>query len=218
MSNPTEDPMLISYRALRRAIGMIGIALPIALVMGGNQFSGAGIQDSMRSYYWLAPADGSWVLSTRDLLVGSLCAIGVFLGAYRGDRKLDVPAGWFACVFAVGVAIFPCSKLAEPRVWYNYVHYLSAAGLFLSLAYFCLFSFTKQDAGTAPTPKKPLRNRVYVTCGIIILICIVAIAILGIFPPDSSVKNYVFWLEASAIWAFGWSWYIKGKGLGIIQG
>lgn len=206
----SDSNYLISYRALRRAIGMIGIALPIVLVFGENQFGKPGILDSISSYYW---SD-----SMRDVLVGSLCAIGVFLGAYRGDRDLDVSAGRLACVFAIGVALFPCSKPLEPRAWYNYIHYASAAGLFLSLAYFCLYSFTKQDTGTDPTPKKPIRNRVYVTCGVIILICIAAIAILGIFPPESSVKNYVFWLEASAIWAFGWSWYIKGKGLGIIQG
>lgn len=216
-NNPNDDHMLISYRALRRVIGVIGITLPIVLVMVGNQFSNAGIQDSISSYYWLTLPDFSWSLATRDILVGSLCVIGVFLGSYRGDKRWDNMAGTLACFFAVGVALFPCSKPLEDRTWYNYVHYASAAGLFLMLAYFCLISFRGSDPGTTPTEKKPLRNRVYATCGVIILLCIALIAILGIFPPESSVKNYVFWLEASAIWAFGWSWYIKGKGLGIIQ-
>jgi hypothetical protein len=201
--------MLISFRALRRAIGMIGIALPIALVVGENLFGERGILDSISSYYWSE--------AMRDLLVGSLCAIGVFLGSYRGEKRWDSLAGNLACVFAIGVALFPCSKPMEPRTPSNYVHYSSAAGLFLTLAYYCLFSFTGQDPGTVPTEKKPIRNGVYRTCGCIILICIVAIAAVGAFPPESTAKNFVFWLEATAIWAFGWSWYIKGKGLGLIQ-
>jgi len=207
--DPLNDNMLISFRALRRAIGIIGIALPIALVLGENQFGRSGILDSISSYYW---SD-----AMRDVLVGSLCAIGVFLGSYRGEKRWDNLAGNFACAFAVGVAVFPCSKPMEPRTASNYVHYGSAAGLFLMLAYYCLFSFTGQDPGTIPTEKKPIRNGVYRTCGGVILVCIIAIAAVGLLPPENPIKNLVFWLEATAIWAFGWSWYIKGKGLGVIQ-
>jgi len=50
-----------------------------------------------------------------------------------------------------------------------------------------------------------------------ILSCIASIATMHAVwngrPPGSSV----FWLEAAAIWAFGWSWYIKGKGLSPVQ-
>ena len=63
---PTGDDaeMLISYRGLRRIVGLIGIALPIVLVLGENQFGKPGIEDSISSYYWS--------VAMRDLLVGSL--------------------------------------------------------------------------------------------------------------------------------------------------
>src|SRR3989440_5906801 len=146
--NPT-DPLLISYRALRKAIGLIGIALPIALVLGGEEWGHPKVLDSISSYYW-SP-------TMRDVLVGSLCAIGVFLGSYHGDKKWDNAAGNVACVGAIGVALFPCSRLGQDTTWYNYVHYASAAALFLMFAYFCLYSFTGLDPGTTRTSKKPLR-------------------------------------------------------------
>jgi len=220
MSLP-EDPMLVSYRQLRRAIGMIGIALPLILLAGGLISREDGICDSISSYYWS--------VAMRGVLVGSLCSIGVFLWSYRGNGKWDNWAGNAACVAAICVALFPCSpesdathhipcSTSQPGIpWTPGIHFTAAAVLFLLLAYFCTYSFPGQDPKTTPTPKKPLRNKIYRTCGAIIIICIAAIALLhALFsgtPPGSSV----FWLESLAIWAFGWSWYIKGQGLGVVQ-
>lgn len=205
--NP-DDPMLVSYRELRRAIGMIGIALPIVLVLGENQFGKPGILDSISSYYW---SD-----AMRGVLVGSLCSIGVFLWSYRGKRW-DNAAGNVACVAAISVALFPCSPAGGPPATTRSIHFTAAAVLFILLAYFCLISFPTQDPNTKPTKKKPVRNGIYYGCGAIILLSIISIAVLHAVyhgePPGSSV----FWLESIAIWAFGWSWYIKGKGLGIVQ-
>ena len=208
MSRP-EDPMLVSYRELRRAVGLIGIALPIALVLGENTFGNPGIMDSISSYYWS--------VAMRGVLVGSLCSIGVFLWSYRGEGRWDNVAGNAACVAALCVALFPCSPPNGGESPTRYLHFTAAAVLFLLLAYFCFYSFPGQDPGTTPTRKKPLRNNIYRTCGAIIVVCIASIALLhALFsgtPPGSSV----FWLESLAIWSFGWSWYIKGKGLGPVQ-
>ena len=213
-----EDPMLVSYRTLRRAIGMIGIALPIALVVAenlislitANRLATPFILDSISSYYWSVPA--------HAIFIGSLCAIGVFLWSYCGSGRWDNHAGNVACIAAVAVALFPCSESAEHTVPTRYVHFTAAAVLFLMLAYFCFFSFTGQDPGTTALPKKPLRNKIYVGCGIAIVAAIVLIALLHIVYGQIVPDSYVFWLESMAIWAFGWSWYIKGEGLGVVQG
>jgi len=207
-----EDPMLVSYRTLRRAIGLIGIALPIALVVAENliclitqdHLAKPLVLDSISSYYWSGPA--------HAIFIGSLCAIGVFLWSYCGNGKWDPLAGNLACVAAVCVAVFPNSSVTST------VHYISAAILFLLLAYFCLYSFPGQDPKTTPTPKKPLRNKIYITCGVLILVSIVSAAVLQlIYRPDSPPWSLVFVFESLAIWAFGWSWYIKGQGLGVVQ-
>lgn len=207
MIEPEQRRMLISYRGLRRTVGAIGITLPLVLVVGENQLGTAGMRESLSSYYWSE--------AMRDVFVGGLCAIGVFLGSYRGNGKLDNVAGTLASMFAIGVALFPCSPPTESRSLSNRIHYSCAAGLFLMLSYFCLFSFPGVDPGITPRRKKPVRNKVYRVCGAAILgsITLIAIQSLAALP----FKNFTFWLESIAIWAFGWSWYIKGKGLKVLQ-
>ena len=96
-----NDSYVISYLNLRRAVGIIGTALPFALAFRKMLGGSPAIESSMSAYY-----------HTRigDVFVGSLCAIGVFLLSYRGPERKDDVAGTLACVFAVGVALFPTSR------------------------------------------------------------------------------------------------------------
>lgn len=221
-----NDSPVISYLALRKAIGAIGVALPFVLVIGKNvvdlacprcgEYKGATgpylIESSISSYYWT---------SVGDVLVGSLCAIGIFLLSYRGQDWKDDLAGDLACVFALGVAFFPTTSDKIPTYTViGTMHYVFAAALFLTLAYFCLFLFQRDDIGKTDD-LKPVRNRVYFACGIVILACIAGIAILkllGLSGVDAPIEwALVFFFEAIAIWAFGWSWFVKGKGLGLLR-
>ena len=60
-----------------------------------------------------------------------------------------------------------------------------------------------------------VRNRVYVTCGMIMLACIALIALFEALLQDTSIAAIepVFWLESLALRAFGWSWFVKGETL-----
>jgi hypothetical protein len=70
------DARLISYLTLRKLIGLIGLLLPFALVIINMLLiRQAEMQGSMSGYYYT---------DVRGILIGSLCAIGVFLFAYRG--------------------------------------------------------------------------------------------------------------------------------------
>ena len=63
------------------------------------------------------------------------------------------------------------------------------------------------------------RNKVYVVCGIFMLVCIALVAIYGWFLQDTAIASIkpVFWLESLALWAFGWSWFVKGEGLRVLN-
>jgi len=221
-----DSPELISYYQLRRAIGFIGICLPFALMLGEMIVKwlypeARGPRHSMSEYFYT---------TMRGVFVGSLCSIGVFLGAYRGynDRK-DRIAGWIACICAIGVALVPVSPDPNYGDWRQYmglVHYLFAATLFGTLGYFCLALFTMHGSSDDPrpkssmTPEKRQRNVVYMVCGWTIYGCIVTIAMFEIlFLNDwSPFRNErilslapVYWLEALAVVAFGASWLIKGE-------
>ena len=67
--------LVVSYLGVRRAIGAIGLLLPVVLGPVGWLVFGIPIQDNMSSYYHTA---------LRDVFVGAMCAIGIFLFCYRG--------------------------------------------------------------------------------------------------------------------------------------
>ena len=193
-----EHP-LVSYLTLRRVVGTLGMGLPVVLALLGFGLCGcAEIRPSISDYY-----DGR----TRDVLVGVLFTIAWFLFTYRGYDREDDVAGNLACVLALCVALFPSTGAA----WERTVHFIAAAGLFAVLAYFSLFLFTR--TGGDPTPMKLVRNRIYVTCGLIIVGCIGLAGVCAAFPDDAALSAWrpVFWLESLALWAFGTSWAIKGE-------
>ena len=95
------------------------------------------------------------------------------------------------------------------------MHFVSATALFLTLSYFALVLFTKQIEKEDPTPEKLARNTIYRACGVVMLVCIAAIALYNVRPEIRSLAPLkpVFWLESLALWAFGVSWFIKGNTL-----
>src|SRR3972149_5766053 len=151
----SNGSLVLSYLGLRKAVGIIGTALPFVLAFGKILLEGPGIQSSISSYYHT---------EMRDVFVGSLCAIAVFLLSYRGYERKDDIAGDLACIFAIGVALLPTTPDLNPTSRDNIVgglHLLFAAGFFLTLAFFSLVLFRKTDPTRAPTRRKLQRNGVY---------------------------------------------------------
>lgn len=195
-----DQELVRSYLTLRRLIGILGIALPIVVMVWGWMICGCTrILPSISDYY---------ALRTRDVLVGILFAIGSFLSTYRGYDN-DDQYGLLAALFAFAVALFPSSGTPLERT----VHFSAAAGLLLVLAYFSLKLFRK--SGGHPTPQKLIRNRVYTVCGALILICVSLIGVYRSALVDTPLTLWhpVFWLETIALWAFGFSWFVKGETL-----
>lgn len=193
-----------SYLFLRRAIGVIGMVLPFVLVIGKELLDGGGLLYSISGYYYS---------DMRGVLVGSMCAVGVFLFCYRGPTPLDDLASNIAGVAAVGVALFPTSPddpTATQRL-VGIVHLVAAGVFFLTLAYFCLVLFRRTGPGE-PTRRKLLRNLVYLVCGIVILASIALIAVFGTVI-DAPALHPALWLESAATLAFGVAWFTKGEAI-----
>jgi hypothetical protein len=191
---------VISYLTLRRAIGIMGILFPVLLATLCLWLGECtALEDSISDYY---------ATDVRDVFVGVLFAIAWFLFSYKGYSKTDDVVGNLACVFALGVALFPTnSDSAAIRI----LHIVCATALFLALAWFSLVLFRKK--GEAPTDQKLRRNHVYAICGAVMLGCIALIAIYTGFLSHTAVAKLkpVFWLETLALWAFGFSWLTKGE-------
>lgn len=204
MSNGDDDSKLIySYWTLRNAVGWIGVSLPFVLMLGVFLiFGGNVIEESISSYYYTG---------MRDVFVGALCGIALFMFYYYGYSELDNWTGNFAGFFALGVAWFPTTETG-PADLIGKIHFAFAALLFLTLVFFSIFLFTKSKKGVPPTPEKLKRNKIYIICGIIILICIISIPIYKyLIEPNTPISAFVFWAETIALIAFGVSWLTKGE-------
>jgi hypothetical protein len=206
-----KSDLIISYMLLRKIIGILGTAFPFLLIFGALIIFRTGLQSSISSYYYTGMG---------DVFVGILCVIGFFLLSYRGYEPIDKLMGDLACIFAVGVALFPTAPdnyVSGSAPIIGYIHLTFAVLFFITLIIFSIFLFTKTKPDQEPTRKKRHRNRIYRICGYIMSVCIVLMILYTVLPDSvvSPVKacNPIFWLEAVAVVSFGISWLVKGEAL-----
>ena len=203
-----DASMVHSYRFLRKAIGIIGIALPWVLMLGKWAIWGGGLLASISGYYYS---------DLRGVFVGSLCAVGVFLLSYRGYTGTGDWVSTFAGIAAIVVALFPTT----PPGKYNGtdkllagVHATAAACFFLALAVFCLLLFPRRPETPPGNPQQPegaWRGKLYIVCGSVILLALALIVIAGLVGDNRlGSVNPVLWLETIAIFAFGVAWFVRG--------
>jgi cytochrome b561 len=201
------DPRIISYLTLRKAVGYLGILLPFALAAGNWLIFSGGLQQSVSDYYYTG---------MRGVLVGGLCVIGAFLLAYHGYDRWDMLFTNAAGLGAVGVALFPT---APPHPSFRamlagYLHYGFGVVLFASLTVIALWLFRKTDPAREPTRLKQLRNRVYLICGVVMVVSLALAGIVSLpFAAALGPIDPVFWLETAAVVAFGASWLVKGQAI-----
>ena len=81
---PDKSDLVLSYLAVRQCLGLLGLSLPVSLYLYARVFGGA-MQPSISEFYYT---------SMGDWLVGTLCAIGVFLFAYKGYARARRACGW----------------------------------------------------------------------------------------------------------------------------
>ena len=77
---PLDNEFVISYFKLRKAIGVLGLLMPILVRLGAWWREGILSNESISAYYYT---------SMRDVFVGIMVATGVFLFCYRGPDRQD---------------------------------------------------------------------------------------------------------------------------------
>jgi hypothetical protein len=197
-----KNDQIISYYKLRVLIGAAGILLPLLLFFGKLIFNGSSqIEFSISDYYDNGTAG--------DILVGVLFALGFFLLTYRGYDAVDSRAANLGCVFALGVALFPTTSDNE---WVHKLHFVFAFLLFSVFIFFSIYLFRRSDPGKSCTKQKETRNKAYLVCGIIMIVCIAGITVCSFLLQKLSANYHlVFWLETIALISFGFSWITKAE-------
>ena len=195
-----KDPVVMSYLALRKAVGIVAVSLPFAVAVPWGIVRHT-IETSISAYYYTG---------MRTVFTGSLCAIAMFMLCARGYDRKDEIFSVLSAICAIGVALFPTSP-GFPNVHQKHVgivHYSFAALLFIILAIFCLFLFTMSAQGRSLTTKKIQRNRVYIVCGIAIVISLILLPIFTLLlkKPYGGIT-----FETTSLLAFGLAWLVKGE-------
>ncbi len=239
MNTPPSDHIqksveVISGRVLLGLIGLMAFSLPIILFLVSIIIDDCdSIQSSISAYYHTG---------ARDALVGIICALSFCLFAYKGygdDKSYinDSVIASMAAIFALGVSFFPtsidiygqssCISIFDNGIFGN-IHYVSAILFFLTLAYICIFLYTKVNSNTfcfsqwhSINEKKKSVNRFYFTCGGLIIFFMV-LAGIYIFLDDNNpikvnIRQYkpIFWLETFMLWSFAAAWMRKSKFFGV---
>lgn len=207
-----RNPAVLSYHVLRQAVGWIAVCLPVVLLLSSWILPGQrGIPFAISGYYYTP---------MRDVLVGSLCAIGFFNLCARGYDWRDELAGIVSAISALGLAFCPTwppawSSLPGERLAQRLseAHHFFAECFFATLAVMCLFLFRTTAANRKLTRAKRRRNTVYLVCGIVMVVCGAVDFIcqhmrpIPVWGPVGSI----FCCEFVALEAFGVAWLVKGK-------
>lgn len=201
-----RDAAVLSYVGLRRSVGLIGMALPLVLPLVTMFAFDERLPTSVSGYYHTAAG---------NILVGAMCAIGVFLLSYN-FAPLDKWVSNVAGVSAIVAGVVPTARFSDATgltLTGSVIHLVASAILFLCLAFFSLYLFTRSNLAGFESPQKKERNIVYQVCGWVIVLCLVLAMLVPVALDVETIRGQlrpIFWLEAIAIFAFGISWLVKG--------
>jgi hypothetical protein len=216
MTEPRKYGVDVSYYTLLKLIGILCTSLPVIVVLGGFIQKGFVIEPSLSAYYYT---------NMRDYFIGLLIGVGLFLITYRGYEKIDAIMTDISGICIIGVAIFPAMNgvgakgvkigLFQIEAYLsNTIHTLLACICFVCLAFMCLFVFTK-NGNEVLTPEKKLRNKIYKTCGMIMVLDMAFHQLVVMILSNDVVltMKLILITETILLFAFGIAWLVKGKTL-----
>lgn len=221
-----EDTIwLTNDKTMRKAIGILGMALPILLILLLYIFSSfAGPLESISHYYYTR---------VSGVFIGIMSILAIFLIIYKGKEPIDLFVSITAGVSALFVIMFPTRNITEichdttktysvtilsHNEFRENFHYLSTAVFLGCLSYMSIFLFTKSDKTKEERrARKKIRNKIYRVCGAIMIIAMGVIFLGGfckLIPKDFYQNHQLtFWMEVLSVESFGFSWLIKGETL-----
>lgn len=189
----------------RLVLGIICGLLPICCVLFGL----IGAEDAMLGNEWWYSISATYFSNSQVWMIGSLVLASFFFATYRGydisDRVLTI----ISSVSSISIVIFPCDNdvvdrcglFMLPTSLSSILHNTSAAILFISFAVMILTQFTRGHS--------KVRNRIYYTCGTIIVLAMISQVITSILGIKwMTLVNEFFMLEAFAV-----AWIVKSRAI-----
>lgn len=176
-------------------IGWLGMLLPwiVTLLVG----------------YIPESISATWYTNACTPFMIILGSAGFLLISYKGYEKIDDVTLTLAGIAGLLICLFPCEArgiVGEVGTFLidvktsGIIHTISAIIFFGLLAYNSIFLFTK--GSTTPTENKKLRNIIYRTCGVGMIL-----SFLILLSPGLRIK--VWLMETIALFFFGISFLTK---------
>jgi hypothetical protein len=186
-----DNHIFRTYRYLRVGMAMLAILLPILLwIVGG--ILGIRIQDTISHYYHASDV-------TRNLFVGILYALGVFLVLYVGFNKWEDSLLNLAGVCAVGVAMVPMVLKCESQCPAISWHGVFAVTAFVSIAIVCFLGAWNEKLGSK------YKFLYWVYSALMILGPATAFVLTTVF----HIRERIFLAEAIGLFSFAGYWLTK---------
>ncbi|MFZ1307002.1 MAG: hypothetical protein WAR80_14255 [Ferruginibacter sp.] len=205
-----NDNLIVSYLAIRKAIGWLGLLLPFILLIGNYVVNNLDILNSnffIRTDCYKCNESyvsaGSFKFSIShyyystvgELFTGVMCAVALFMFCYKGHKLrpgekglTDSAMANLAGVFALGVVVFPTAS--TNCITDNMRIFLSSDNTgHIHFAFACLFFITLAVMSMVNFRRTEVRkdfgklknHKTYLLCGIIMLACLALIAIYSIW-------------------------------------
>jgi hypothetical protein len=193
----------IDHRTLKLVVGVVAVSLAALTSL----FASKPLTSISAAYY-----EVGW---SQSIFTGFLFAIAAFLLAYNGVSRSEMLASKLAAAAALGVALFPCKCDTHVELVPG-VHAISAAAMFLILAFFCLGFYRRARAKGHGQAKA--RAVIYALCGIAILAAILLLGFDGLSGGvlKGRIPRLTFYGEATGLVAFGISWLTASRALPLL--
>ncbi|MBX2969912.1 MAG: hypothetical protein KF803_11125 [Cyclobacteriaceae bacterium] len=236
---PSSNTYVISYHALRRLIGILGILLPF-LCLGINAFvnhydllnnpafvnakyscpytAGVNLKSSISHFYYTAAG---------PLFTGVLITLAIFLFCYKGHAKKESKdkVAWLtdsllsklAASCALLIVILPTGS-DKPIIDNIHIYVSSDVAGLMHLVFAALFFVIMSVFCIINFRRngsngfiKNAEGNIYLFCGIGILVLLLILFIDMLTGSTNSGSSFVFWMEAGMLFLFGLAWLVKGK-------
>ncbi|MET0335676.1 MAG: hypothetical protein ABW190_15495 [Rhizobacter sp.] len=194
----SPEHLEIDHRTIKLIVGIIAISLATLT----SFFSTTTLTSISAAYY-----EGGW---SQVIFIGFLFAIGALMLAYNGYTRTEMVLCKVAAIAALCIAMFPCKCVDRVEIIKG-VHGGAAIVMFLILAYLCWGFYHRAQAKAYAQAKR--RAKIYVLCGVAMLLAIAAMAYETFTQGAISVHmpRFVFYGEAVGLIAFGISWLTASR-------
>ncbi len=213
---------VISYHAIRKLIGILGLTLPFlclgvnAFVNGLDLLNDPRFVDDEKSLPYLAGADLKSSIShfyytaAGPVFIGILVTVSVFLFCYNGhplQKRKDywywLTDNWlatFAAICSLGIVVFPTGS--EEPIGDNIHIYVASKGagiihlIVAALFFLAMAAFCIVNFRRHPDEPKKLKTdregKLYLVCGWGILICLALLTVYAFLLQDAGWLPYYF--------------------------